>query len=592
MSEAARRLQTLLSTGYFPKELPVAFTTHDFGQHAQLILDHWQQYGVFGKSLIPLTRRNSTSPWRGPRGTRRSRYRSNAYRYDLRPANIDVISMPKRGYERRNVHITHPVHQALLAKEITFNWREVHRWLARQTYSMDEIVLSEAHPRSLKGINFELHRAKKEYIASASDWLVTTDINRFYASIYTHSIAWAAYGKANVRANLSLYDGSLADRLDTLVRKCNSNQTIGIPTGPETSRILAETLSSRIDDEFRNASLGAETRPSRVDRLQDDWIIGTRTLDEAERSLAALVRIYRSYGLEINGTKTSIDHIIAQTGSYWISELSSFLSHSTEPLRGKRLREFLQMTIRLQATHATEPVVNYSMSVIEAQRFAPADMEALESFLLRAAVISPVSLDKICRVLVNISRTGARLSRRQVGNRFTELAERNLERGNTYEAAWLVYTLRGLRIPLESQYIADTVLSHAGAVMPIILLDMKAKGLFPRALPVADWESWIDDERVLSDWTWLLGYEGIRKGWLRDRSGVMRTPFFEIMDRLDVVFYDPRRNVRRSAREQELRLRQRQTDRAERLNMMEALRGVVHPDQVFDWMEQSPYERY
>ena len=110
--------------------------------------------------------------------------------------------------------------------------------------------VSDTDSRAIKGINFALHRAKKGYLEATADWLVKTDISRFYPSIYTHSIPWAAYGKERVKAGLDFYKGSFADRLDLLVRSCNRNQTIRLPIGPETSRIIAEIISSRIDSEF------------------------------------------------------------------------------------------------------------------------------------------------------------------------------------------------------------------------------------------------------------------------------------------------------------------------------------------------------
>lgn len=35
--------------------------------------------------------------------------RRNAYTYILRDAEAEIISKPKKGYERRNIHITHPI---------------------------------------------------------------------------------------------------------------------------------------------------------------------------------------------------------------------------------------------------------------------------------------------------------------------------------------------------------------------------------------------------------------------------------------------------------------------------------------------------
>ena len=55
-----------------------------------------------------------------------------------------------------------------------------------------------------------MHNAKTLYLQATSDWLIKTDISRFYSSIYTHSIAWAAYEKDKVKNNLNLYKGCLA----------------------------------------------------------------------------------------------------------------------------------------------------------------------------------------------------------------------------------------------------------------------------------------------------------------------------------------------------------------------------------------------
>jgi hypothetical protein len=135
------------------------------------------------------------------------------------------------------------------------------------------------YERAIKGINHQTHSAKKEYLEATSDWLVKTDISRFYPTIYTQSIAWAAYGKERVKNNIKLYEGSLADRLDVLVRACNRNQTMGIPIGPETSRVIAEVISARIDSDFQRSM--PRISGGWVDRRQDDWFVGVDTLEKS-----------------------------------------------------------------------------------------------------------------------------------------------------------------------------------------------------------------------------------------------------------------------------------------------------------------------
>lgn len=549
-------MEALLTQGYFPKELPSVFTTDDFGREADFILDDWSSSKIFNIE---------------PQKIKKKRIR-DSYHYLVPNAEIEVISTPKRGYERRDVHITHPLPQALLAGEMASNWKVIQKWLSRQRYSMDEIQVSNKYPRAVKGINFALHRVKKGYIEASADWLVKTDITRFYPSIYTHSIPWAAYGKERVKTNLGKYKGSLADRLDVLVRACNRNQTVGIPIGPETSRILAEIISSRIDDDFNAIQLGLAN--DAVDRLQDDWFIGLKSLEAAESALASIVGVYRSYGLEINGSKTSVARMIAHTEEAWVSELGAFLSHRSGPISGGRLREFLALTIRLQIQHQTHAVTNYALSVLENNNTSKDDVEVLESFLLKAAVIAPGSMSRVCELLLNIEHDTKAISRKRVGPRLTELAARNLTNGNLYEAIWQLYALRGLGISVNSKTISQLAEGATSSALALILLDLESRGLFARKLPKAKWELESTKERVRCDWIWLLAYEGFRHGWLNDAKNVMKDDFFAPMATRNVVFYDPKRNVRPTAKVVKLRANSRKRNLEDITRFFMEIRGV------------------
>lgn len=529
-------LLALLAKGYFPKELPPTFTTVTFAQDIEPILSDWSGAKLYKKQ---------------PKKRNRTKYKSNAYGYEVPKAEMENISIPKIGFERRTVGITHPIPQSLLCKEIASNYPTIQKWLTRQTYSLDEIRVSKKYARAIKGINFPLHRAKKSYIEATSDWLVKTDITRFYPSIYTHSLTWAAYGKEKVKARLKTFEGSLADRLDILVRACNRNQTIGIPVGPETSRILAEIISSRIDDDLSTGFEDIEV--DSVDRLQDDWFLGVKSLERSEKVLSQIAAAYRDYSLDINGRKTSVTRIIQHFEEGWKTELAGFLSHRPGALRGARLREFLNLTLRLQLEYEKQAVTNYALSVLEDQSFVKSDVEALESFLLKAAVSSPASMSRIAEMILNLDYDTKAVSKERISSRFAELALRSLDNGNTYETIWLVYTLRGLKCLITDKDLVDRISTSNSSVLALMLLDMKERGLVRCAISTNYWESQISEESVKSDWSWLLAYEAMRRGWLPDPDGLMAKPFFAAMHRRGVIFYDERRNVRK--RREMLRLR-------------------------------------
>jgi Nitrite/Sulfite reductase ferredoxin-like half domain len=117
--------------------------------------------------------------------------------------------------------------------------------------------------RTFFGIDFDAVRAKRHDILGRFDRCFQTDIANFYPSIYTHSIPWALLGKQKCKAeiNTPLFKGHYANKLDIFTRNMQDRQTIGIPIGPETSRILAEIISVAIDIKLQ-ADLGLEPRLS------------------------------------------------------------------------------------------------------------------------------------------------------------------------------------------------------------------------------------------------------------------------------------------------------------------------------------------
>jgi hypothetical protein len=167
-----------------------------------------------------------------------------------------------------------------------------------------------------------------------------------------------------------------------------------------------------------------------------------------------------------------------------------------------------------------------------------------------------------------------RVSKARIQERFTKLAERNIENGNVYEALWQLYTLRGLGMPLDSSAICERMEKMPSSVLSLVLLDMKSRGLCVRKLPQTEWENQISKKSVLSDWSWLLAYEGIRHSWLSDRSKVMSEPFFRAMASRNVVFYDPQRNVRPSYSVTQIARRQRNLNATVARNMLQRIRGI------------------
>lgn len=361
-----------------------------------------------------------------------------------------------------------------------------------------------------------------------------------------------------------------------LVRSCNRNQTVGIPIGPESSRIIAEIISSRIDYDLFQQIHDDHEDLQNIDRLQDDWFVGVDSLEDAEYFLSVICSVYRHYGLEINGSKTSVERVVNIAEDEWISEIRAFLVHRIGPISGGRLKELFSLCLRLQVKYPQANVIGYVLSIVEGGSFTDTDVCLLESFMLKAATISPLSLDKICKIILNVNHYSKNISIPRITSRFTKLTETSLKNGNTYEAIWLLYAIRGLRSKLKSTTISQVIEVTPSSSLALILLDMESKGLVAHKLPKSSWENMVDSDLIRIDWSWLLSYEGVRHGWLPDRKNVMKDPFFAAMNSRDVTFYDSNRNVISSKSEVRLRSNKKYKAALEAKKFLSLLRGFNH----------------
>jgi hypothetical protein len=76
---------------------------------------------------------------------------------------------------------------------------------------------------------------KRALVRIGRNVMLSADISRFYASIYTHVIEWAISSKKLAKRQLKTkFKGeSVGAQIDSLIQACQSGQTCGIPIGRE-----------------------------------------------------------------------------------------------------------------------------------------------------------------------------------------------------------------------------------------------------------------------------------------------------------------------------------------------------------------------
>ena len=296
----------LLKRGYLPENLPPAFTTERIAEHLPVV------------------------PAR--------RYLMN----HQRPVRAATYNASKRGLTRRVFSMVHPITAHDMAKFVDAQWDDLTAFFNQSSASYS---IPNANPKNQRVLvitpHHELQEVKYSRLASYR-FIACTDIARFYHSIYTHSISWAFHGKARAKASQGRRSNLLFDRADSIIRNGQDRQSVGIPVGPDTSRVFAEVIGTAIDIEFKQRSEGIECTLLR--HVDDVWI-GAHTHADAEMALTRYREAIREFELDINENKTEILSDDFGFSDSWPSEIAAHIEFAVDSnnLRSRhRLRSALE----------------------------------------------------------------------------------------------------------------------------------------------------------------------------------------------------------------------------------------------------------
>ncbi|WP_285355349.1 antiviral reverse transcriptase Drt3b [Pseudomonas sp. lyk4-R2A-10] len=148
----------------------------------------------------------------------------------------------------------------------------------------------------------------REHLRSERDFrsLTKFDISGCFDSIYTHSLAWAIYGKDFSKQNLRPIIGSFAGSFDSLMQKLNHNETNGILIGPEVSRIFAEIILQAVDIEISAKLLEKgyiHNSDFKIYRYVDDYFVFYNNDDVCHQIKMTLQESLKLYKLSLNKGK-------------------------------------------------------------------------------------------------------------------------------------------------------------------------------------------------------------------------------------------------------------------------------------------------
>lgn len=383
----------LCSKGFLPKELPPCFSVTSFNQAA---LDEL-------KGIEAIT-------------SRFARY-----------------NMARPGTLRRRLGIPNPINHAKLACHIEQYWPDIMRVLDASCLSCSKPVATDSVERAFESepqSDRVFHRAR---ICSCSRYLVKADISRFYHSIYTHSIYWAAHSKPEGKTKTPKERrGDWGELLDIMYRDMNDRQTIGIPIGPDSSQIIAELLLCNIDAALQ------ESHPSLNGfRFIDDYEFGIATRSEAEKLLSDLQNELSVFELELNPLKTAIIELPVPLMEPWVHILSQPLGSADK----RSVVELFDRAFIQQKRFPNDGVLRYALRVLADLINAGANdiFELSEQIVCQCAMVEPSTIRYGVHILEKLYLAGHEF--RYFFKTVEMILDDAAQKGHDAEMCWVLYAL-------------------------------------------------------------------------------------------------------------------------------------------------------
>ena len=270
----SERLKRFVSHGYFAPELPPCFISEKLARFRRSIL--------VGIDALPRIRRRTP----------------NHHAFISEPA---WFYFPRFGKDDRRHGVPNPVAHLLLSRVLADNYIDLRRRARSSKITSSPPVFDWSGSRTLMRPSLQLRDDFRVNLSSRREEYVEADVRAFFHSIYTHAIPWAIDGKAFAKQNRG--PERFGNMIDLLCRNAQDGQTIGLPVGPDTSRLIAEVVASAVDAHLQQRlSIGGRD----ASRYVDDYTLSSPERASGEELLAALRQSAAVFELELNSEKSAI----------------------------------------------------------------------------------------------------------------------------------------------------------------------------------------------------------------------------------------------------------------------------------------------
>jgi len=368
---------------------------------------------------------------------------------------------------------------------------------------------------------------------------VAADIRAFFHSIYTHAIPWAIHGKDFAKQNRGVaHYGNL---IDLLCRNAQDGQTIGLPVGPDTSRLIAEVIASAVDVRLQQEQNIGERDAS---RYIDDYTLSSPSGSSGDELLAALRRSVAYFELELNAAKSAVYPTSHRQDLGWQQAARAYIPRPTSAAAGidaSAMQLFFYQLGRVCAAHPDANVEKFGLQHARSALVAANDWKAVQFDLINAyrRNSSLVALLVEACLLRQAARSDVEIGimKEFIENRIPNLARTN----RTGEIIWLLLLAIRLNIRMSARHF-EPLFGIENAFVALLIVFYASKGLTEGSINTALWNRSLTADGLRGP-MWLYAYEAVTRGYIAGQSNafIVNDPYFSLLQSRRVQFLDVER---------------------------------------------------
>ncbi|MEI7884628.1 MAG: RNA-directed DNA polymerase [Clostridia bacterium] len=447
------------------------------------------------------------------------------------------FNIPRLKSTRRKMGIPNPSNYYHLCKEIENNWTDIEKIIEKSKMSLSKpSIKDEGISYVVTEHQFPEITVKKVLNSLSAKYMVYADISRFHGTIYTHSIPWALHGKSIAKSNINsdLY----GNNIDKCFRSLQDNQTLGIPTGPSCSYIMAETIASKIDDQIR------KTLSIRIKMIRyiDDFYFFCDSINETELVISTLAKVLGEYELELNPTKTIVHKLPVEFENIWISELRLNTFSSSVKKQEKDLISYFSKVINYARQFEGEFVFKYGISRIKNLKFNKENWAIYQSLLFQSMIAEPSIMRVVLEILLKYDKIGYTVRKRDLTNTIYLILDYHCIHGNYYEILWSLWIAKSFSIKLNKNY-GNMLVKVDNPLVAVMVKHMQDEKLISKTLNKSVWTEHENNDDLYSEY-WIYTYEALQRDWLKTSNKFqIQCTFFKALETYDVTFFEPNNQI-------------------------------------------------